>query len=305
VAAALSELSSSMRVAERLGTMLSEQNDVLADLVATAGPVAAAVATDDGKKLDSLLASTRDTLHAVAAQQEALRVTIDRLPGTLVSARRTLAQFEGVADQATPTLKALRPLTGNLDQVVAEIEAFDQSANRALTSLEPVLDKATALLDQAAPAVAQLRQTGPPLERSARSLKPVSDQLLVKNLNGVMEFVRKWALSTNGHDGISHYFRGVFYVTPTTLKSLVRSLLPTQVQLPKATAAPKGGATGPLDLGSVTSGLLGGGTDSRSGLLGGLTGGLLSGNRSVPAPGAFGLTPEQEQSMVQQLLGGN
>ena len=38
-----------------------------------------------------------------------------------------------------------------------------------------------------------------------------------------MDFVRKWALSTNGKDSLSHYFRGVVYLTPTALNSIAET----------------------------------------------------------------------------------
>lgn len=311
LAKALKLLSPAMKDTTRLGGILSEQNDVLASLVKATDPVVASLAADDGRTLDSLVESTRDTLAALGNQQTALEQTLRELPGTLVSAQRTLARFGGTARAGTPTLRALRPLTGELDEVVDELRDFADSADPALASLKPVLDEADALLDVAAPVVATLRQTGPDLAVAAASLKPVSRALLDEQLTGVMEFVRKWALSTNGRDGLSHYFRGVVYVTPSTLSQLAQSLIPAGV-LPAGSApgATKGTDKAPNvlpglpDLGKSVDDLLGSlNLDSLLGLLGKQPSKTSSKSATDPSS-ALGLTAQQEENLLGQLLGG-
>ena len=298
-AATLKKLAPTLLSVQKVGWLLSQQNQVLSDLIATADPVAASLADDQGRTLDHLVASTRDTLAAVSAQQAALDVTIRHLPATLVSAQRTLRQFGGLARETEPTLRSLRPLTGNLQAVVGEIRNFADSADPALASLGPVLDRAQVLLDQAAPLVAQLRSIGPGLASVAQDAKPVSRELLDRNLYGVMQFVRKWALSTNGRDGISHYFRGVVYLTPTSLQSIASSLVP-----PALTGQGSGGVTLP-------------GLPQLPGLPGLPDLSLPDLGLDVPLDGlpvlgslrtddsALGLTSTQERSLVTQLLGGD
>lgn len=309
-AKALGDLSTSMQVAKQLGDLLSQQNQALSQLIRNADPVGSAIATNNGKTLDSLLASTTDALDAVTAQQGALASTIDQLPATLASAQRTLAQLGGVAAQATPTLQALRPLTGNLAQIVDELGGFAHSANPALSSLPGVLQQANTLLDQAGPVVAALSKSGPQVARIGANVKPISDQLLEKNISGLMGFVRGWALSTNGYDGLSHYFRGVVYVTPTTLKSLLRSLVPAALNLGSKSSG-LSGAKGGSGLGGLTSTLHGltGTLSGLTGTLGNTLNGLLGGRATSKAPtnsaGPLGLTSSQELGMLGQLLGGN
>lgn len=277
-AAALKALAPAMENAEDLGHLLEDQNGVLSALISKLDPVTAALAADDGKTLDRLVGSTQELLAAVTADQQALEQTLVELPGTLRSAQATLRQFGGVADEATPTLEAIRPITDDLTQVTAELQRFADAADPALASLLPVLKHADKLLDQAAPAVAELRNAGPHLRRTAKAARPVAAELLDRNLYGLMEFVRKWALSTNGRDGLSHYFRGVFYVTPTTLRSLARSLVPASVGVPAL--EPQG--------------------TKQPGLLPGL--GLDS---VLPdLNDALGLTGKQEANLLNQLLGG-
>jgi phospholipid/cholesterol/gamma-HCH transport system substrate-binding protein len=133
----------------------------------------------------------------------------------------------------------------------------------------------------------------------------------VKHLDSVMGFIRKWALSTNGHDGLAHYIRGVFYVTPSTLTQLLKSYLPTQKTVDsKSTKGTSSTGKNDTDLLDTVDGVLDGVTGLLDGLLPNTGSGLLGLGRAdtkAPAGGssAFGLTKKQEQSMLQQLLGGN
>lgn len=307
LARALKVLAPAMQDTGKVGAILSDQNEVLSSLVKATDPVVASLAADGGKTLDSLVGSTRDTLAALGNQQAALEATLRELPGTLVSAQRTLSRFGATARAGTPTLKALRPLTGDLEDVVDELRNFADSADPALASLKPVLEEADQLLDVAAPVVAKLRQTGPDLAVAASSLKPVSRALLDEQLSGVMDFVRKWALSTNGRDGLSHYFRGVVYVTPSTLSQLAQSLIPAGA-LPASTGT--SGRTGKST--DVLPGLpdLGPGVDGLLDTVGGLLGLLgkqppKASRKSATDPtSALGLTAQQEENLLGQLLGG-
>ncbi|KRC53795.1 MULTISPECIES: MlaD family protein [unclassified Nocardioides] len=311
LAKALKVLSPAMQESARVGNILSEQNDVLTSLVKATDPVVASLAADGGKTLDSLIESTRDTLRALANQQTALEQTISDLPATLTSAQRTLERFRATARAGTPTLRALRPLTGNLEDVVDELRDFADSADPALASLKPVLDEADKLLDTAAPVVAQLRQAGPDLASSAAALKPTSRELLDVHLQDVMDFVRKWSLSTNGRDGLSHYFRGVVYATPTTLKALAQSLIPAGLTdngpaTSKGSTGSKGGGLPNLD---VLPGLTGG-VDGLLDTVGGLLGLLgkqppkASSKSATDPTSALGLSAAQEEDLLNQLLGG-
>lgn len=302
--AAIKKLAPALADAGELGDVLSQQSDVLAELLRTVDPVAAALADDGGRTLDRLVASTTATLSAVARQQAALGATLEQLPATLTSAQRTLAELGGVSRAALPTLRSLRPITGNLEEVVDELERFADSADPALASLEPVLAEADKLIGKAAPVVRQLRLTGPDLATTASSLRPLARQLLRENLHGVMEFVRKWSLSTNGRDSLSHYFRGVVYLTPEALETIATSLIPPQLGL-----GGEGQDDNPIelpDLGDVVPDVLSGaGLDGLlSGLLKPPAGPKSKTTRTQDGPGALGLTGNQESALFAQLLGG-
>ena len=281
-AAAFKALAPAMRGTQRLAGVLDRQNGVLTQLVDRVTPVARALATDDGDVLARTVTSTDRMLSTVAANRNALDDTMAELPATLATARRTLANLAGTADATTPTLAAMRPITDDLDHVTGELHRFADSADPALASLKPVLERADTLLDQAAPAVAALRKAGPNLRGVAKNVRPLGDVVLDQHLSDLMRFVKQWALSTNGRDGLSHYFRGVMWVTPDTLQDL----LGTSPQLGAGKEEPDRMMPSPLTSPALPT-----------------LPAPLSGSTADPTT-ATGLSQQQERSLLGQLLGG-
>ncbi|MET8249149.1 MlaD family protein [Streptomyces sp. NPDC005202] len=223
IQATIKALGPAMRDTDGLVKILNEQNKLLNNVVDNVGPVAAALARDEGKTLDGLVGSAHQLLGTTSEQQQAFEATLAELPSTLNEARSTLAQVVGTANSTTPMLKSLRPTTDNLAQISNELKQFADSADPALASAQPVLDKAQGMLDQAQPVAAELRKAGPDLASSIRSANPLVSRL-TKNISAVMAFIRNWALCTTGHDGVSHYFRGRVIATPFSATGTVPGL---------------------------------------------------------------------------------
>jgi phospholipid/cholesterol/gamma-HCH transport system substrate-binding protein len=270
VDAAVRALAPAMTDADGLVRLLDQQTDLLTSLVDRVTPVAGALSGEQGKVLDRLVGSADQLLATTAANEEALDDTLSRLPGTLADARRTLSRLAGVAQSTTPTLAGLRPTTDNLTQISSELEQLSDAADPALAGLQPVLSRARELLAQAAPVVATLEQAGPDLRATARGARPIATALS-GNIRNVLDFVRLWALTTNGHDGLSHYFRGNFVVTAETL-------------------------TGPIP---------GGGDLLPSSDLTGLLPQLPSPKVVEDLTDVTGLTSSQEESLLNSLIGGS
>lgn len=285
-AAAIERLSPAMASAQQLGTILDEQNALLTQIIDRVHPIAKSLADGRGKTLDALVSQTSQTLGTLAAEQGALGETVDQLPPTLDEVQVTLRQLSRVSGSAEPLLKSIRPVTDNLSAVSSELLAFAEAADPALHSLEPVLRKANQLLKNAAPVLKQARMAGPDLRGVAKGARSYGDELLDRNLYGLMQFVRKWALSTNNRDGLSHYFRGVFHVTPASLNSLLGADL-----IPKLPAGPEGK--------SQTTDKPG--LKSLEDVVDDLLNGVLP---TVPLPDLLGLTAGQEDTLLSQLLGG-
>lgn len=266
------------RTAE-LSRILSAQNQTLGSLVDSLEPVAAGLAADNGAALDGLVASSQRALAATAADEQAFRALLAELPRTLRTARSTLGVLEATADDTTPTLRRLRPVTGDLDQISRELQAFAAAADPALRGANPVLEKAEHLLREARPVAAALRAQGPALKSAATSARPLTAKL-GGEFTTVMEFFKGWALATNGRDGLAHYFRAGLVLTPYSVTGLV--------------PAGSGGAAGDKKPKSGGGGLLGGT----------LPDGLLS-DTTDKLGGVTGLTSNQELDALGLLLGRN
>jgi phospholipid/cholesterol/gamma-HCH transport system substrate-binding protein len=307
IADALAALAPAMRQSGDLARVLKDQNALLAHLVDTVSPVLASVATNNGTKLDKLVDSTDRALAQVASDRAAVQQALTRLPSTLASARQALANVANIADNATPTLAAMRPVTADLSDISAELDTFASAADPALASARPVLEHAQELIDQAAPVVAALRPAGQDVRSTAADGRRLVDTAFSgAALGDLLEFVKNWALVTSGYDGLSNYFRVEALLTPGAALTTARGALP-------GSGGSKGSptkGTGPLGgLTSGLSGLTGGLTSGLPGLTDGLAHGLsgltsgLDGHRATNG-GATGLSPSQESNLLTQLLGG-
>ena len=277
---AIAALAPAMTQTRDLTSILSEQNQLLAHLVDNAKPVAAALATDNGKSLDHLTRSAQTTLAAVAAERESVRASLKVLPQTMASARSTLAELAGVADPTTRTLASLRPVTNDLTDISGELQRFADAADPALASLPPVLDRANKLLAQAAPVVSALRPAAKDLVPASASANQLSNGALSgKNLTNLMEFVKGWSMATSDYDSISHYFKAMVPLSPNALGDTAAGLLPALpddilhgLPVPTAPKLPLPARDGASD--------------------------------PKPGDGATGLSESQENNLLEQLLGG-
>ncbi|WP_183097303.1 MlaD family protein [Nocardioides pelophilus] len=283
----------------KLASVLSRQNEELGSLVASFAKVASGIAVDDGRQLDRLVAATTAVLQQTEVNEAAFRSMLEELPDTLRAATRTLGNLQGTADAAAPTLAALRPTTRNLEAISAELLRFADAADPALASANPVLEKAQALVAEALPIARLLRQNTPALRDDVEALDPIT-RTLTSDLTSVMEFVRGWALTTNGRDGLSHYFRAAFVLSEYSVTGLLPNGIPTTTPT-TGDAAPTDGTDDPRQpLAPQDSPPLLSGLDDD---VNNLVDSLLS-PRTDRTGGVTGLEPRQEARALQFLLGG-
>jgi phospholipid/cholesterol/gamma-HCH transport system substrate-binding protein len=295
VAAALKALAPAMTDTSALAKVLDQQNSAITSMLDSLEPVATALARDHGQTMHALVTSTDQLLGTTSENDAALKQVLLDLPSTLRTAVTTLSDLTGTAQEATPELESIRPLTDNLTQISTELEQFANAADPALASAQPVLNEATKLLVQAQPVVAQLEAAGPALNSDAASVRPIVDRLS-SNLDNVFNFLKYWALTTNGYDGLSHYFRAAVVVTPMSATGLVPGL---GGNLGIGGSQPPAGAAG--SKGAVTKSAAPV-VQTLHDLLGGIIPGLLS---TSPGPdgGVTGLTQTQEKQGLLSLLG--
>ena len=312
-AQALEELAPSMEQTDDLVAVLDGQTATLQRLIDAFAPVIASLGVNGGGTTDALIDSAAELLGATAEEREALEMTLAELPSTLRTADRTLSSLSGLADQAIPALSSARPFTDQLDQIAGEATDFSRAAEPAISTLKPVLAQARDLVQEATPWVAQLNSSSDAMVSDARSgsrfLMDLTDRL-----GGLLDFITYWSLTTNGEDGLSHYFRVQVIVNEDTVTSLV----------PTPSSGDEGGLPGQPDVPGLPDVLpsvpdvVGSLPDLP--LLGGLgSGGLLKGEKQVDGASkkktrrtsvhadpdsATGLTLIQEQALLTMLTGG-
>lgn len=292
---ALAALGPAMTQTSDLAAILADQNDLLGQLVDNVQPVASALATEKGRSLDHLVTSATESLDIVASEREYLRNALHELPGTISSARSTLAELAGVADPATRTLASLRPVTDDLESISGELKRFSDAADPALASLPPVLDKADKLLAEAAPVVAALRPAAKDLVPTSQAAERLTTGAVSgQNLTNLLEFVKGWSMATSDYDAISHYFKAMIPLSPNALGDTAAGLVPGLpddilhgLPVPTAPEIPLPGRPGSeSEKKSNTPATKGEAADK-------------------PDPqSATGLSSEQENNLLEQLLGG-
>lgn len=294
---AIQALAPAIEDTDRLARILDDQNAVLTELLTSVEPVARQLAVEDGRQLDALIEAADQTLAATARNDAQLADTLAQLPDALSETRVTLRALADAAGSTTPVLSALRPLTDDLVEVSDELATFSRSAAPALDGLDPVLAQADILIARARPVARILADLAPGMEATADHGREIGTQLL-GNIETVMNFIKYWALTTNGQDGLSHYFRAHVVVSTAT----GTGLLPTGEQ-PK----PPPGDRSPLDLGEDLldqAGPLLDGLDGLTNPVGGLLGNRSSRTKAPEGGTATGLTEAQEQSLLSYLTGG-
>lgn len=311
--AAIEALKPALTDTHALTKILDEQTGVLNELITSVEPVAKALSKDEGRKLDRLVGSAEKLLGSTSRAATDIDATLRELPSSLRDARMTLRSLDKAARSTTPNLRALRPTTSKLTGLSRELTAFSKATDPALKGLDPVLTQAEALIAKARPVAKSLSRQSPEMRRTVHHAKPVVNELL-GNLRDVLNFVKYWALTTNGEDGLSHYFRAHLVVTDEIATGLVpgdHNDPDGQPETKPDTAAkPNTLLDGAGDLADpLVPGLLGD-KDRGAGGLGDLLPGLGSGKQSSAKPrenphgSTTGLSAEQESNLMNYLVGG-
>jgi len=214
--AAVKALTPAMTQTDQFVKVLQSQNATLSSLVDNLQPVAQSLAQDNGRTMDSLVGSTTSLLNTTSTNVQALDATLQELPSSLAATRKTLGNLADTADDTTPLLRSIRPTTDNLKDISDELVHFSHSADPALDKLVPVLNKGTELLNKARDLTEDLKTAAPDIAETSKGLRPIVEQL-DGNIDNVLNFIRYWALTTNGRDGLSHYFRAHLNVEPTAV----------------------------------------------------------------------------------------
>jgi phospholipid/cholesterol/gamma-HCH transport system substrate-binding protein len=160
-----------------IGDLLAARRQELAQIVHNLGTLTKAVAAKDGQ-LQTVVRAGSQTVQALASQDRSLRTSIERLPATLQTTRRTLADLIPFSNALGPTAGALIPTARRLPTTLRDSRTLFQSAALLpLNKIPPFVHVVLPLARQLQPTVANLNQIVPPLESSFRVLGAVTNEI--------------------------------------------------------------------------------------------------------------------------------
>ncbi len=160
-----------------IGDLLAARRHELAAIVHNLGTLTGAVSAKDAQ-LQTVVRAGSQTVQALASQDQALRDSIVRLPGTLQTTRRTLADLIPFSNALGPTAGALIPTARHLPATLRNSRTLFQSAALLpLNKIAPFVHVVLPLAKQLQPTVANLKQILPPLESSFRVIGAVTNEM--------------------------------------------------------------------------------------------------------------------------------
>jgi phospholipid/cholesterol/gamma-HCH transport system substrate-binding protein len=150
-----------------LGRLAAELRAQRADLIGTigAGRIALDVLTSRAAELSSLTTDAQTTLSAVGAQRGALGAVLDRLPGVLGDARRTLTA-------ARPLIATATPVVDHVKAAAPALTAALRAVPSATTGLDAVLSQANAIRTDLLPALQAINRLARPAAQALTLLGP-------------------------------------------------------------------------------------------------------------------------------------
>lgn len=202
---------------------VGEDGPAIKKLVTQLRGVSSVVAGKDDQLARSV-AQLNQLMTAVAQEQEGLRTTLAKLPGTLDTATNTLSNVESPVQSARELLRDLQPATAQLPSLAKDLQPALADAKPALADLTPLLADADQLLEGT-----------PALVAGARDLLPTADSALAQ-ANPMVDFLRpytpevagwfsNWTATFGSRNRMGNYARAL--ITAST--SSIHDVLPGKI----------------------------------------------------------------------------
>ena len=137
----------------------------------------AGAAAEKDEDLARLVATANATLQTVAAHDDDVRASLDRLPGTLDAARGALDAARPFARRLRPTLDALRPATRDLARALPRVDPLLEDALPAARRVRGLIGPALPVARDLDPALRDLAAVTPHLRRAFDVLTYVVNEL--------------------------------------------------------------------------------------------------------------------------------
>jgi phospholipid/cholesterol/gamma-HCH transport system substrate-binding protein len=200
---------------------------------------------DQSGDLQTLVTSGNQTFGALAAEDQAVRESLAKLPGTLQQADVALAAATPLARTLEPALGALTPAAKALPDALAAVRPLAREGTPDLRQLRSLATEAQPLARTLSTTVTALRPIVPNLIRATDVLQYVANELAF-NPEGKEEGYLFWldwfAHNTNSmlgsRDGNGGWWRGLVVASCSTA-DVLGALTPILAPLAKAGVCPK------------------------------------------------------------------
>ncbi len=221
---ALGPTSSELR---QLGDLLVARQGQISQLVHNLGELTQAASTKDGQ-LRTVVQAGDQTIKAMAAQDAALRQSVSHLPGTLQSARTTLADVVPFANALGPAARALEPTARTLPSTLANTNTLLQGAALLpLHQIQPFVKASLPVARLLPPLAANLKPEIPELIDSFKVLAYSTNELAYNPGHGNSGFLYWLAWFAHNSDSFistsdanGPVWRSLFVTSCQSLKDL-------------------------------------------------------------------------------------
>ncbi len=223
----LTDLGPTSRETRQIADLLAQRRTELASLVHNLGVLTHAAA-QDGNQLGTLVDAGNTTIGALAAQNTALRASVQALPGTLQTAQRTFGDLTSFADALAPTAVGLIPVARNLPTTLRDARTLVRAA--ALLPVAKVKSIENAILPltgAVAGVISGLHRNTPPLTTTFKALTYVTNELAYSPGNGnpgmlywLAWFAHNVDSFVGNHDANGSAWRTLIITSCSTLNSL-------------------------------------------------------------------------------------
>jgi ABC-type transporter Mla subunit MlaD len=219
--AALRRANPALQQADRVVSILADQNQVLGKLVDDSDTVLGPLA-QRRKDIGGFIDTAGKTAVATAKQGDALEQDINKFPAFLAELKPAAQRFGALADQMTPAIQTLSAQAPAVNQAIKDLGPFSLSARPALTSLGKVADRGRQTFPKIGPLVDSLNGLATPLQPTASDLAKVSGSFdQADGFESLMRFIYYYGGSVNGEDAKGHLIRSTVDVNQCVARASV------------------------------------------------------------------------------------
>lgn len=299
---AINRANPALRETDRVLKILSDQNEVLADLAQNSDRAIAPLARER-RRVSDFVVQANETGKATAERSADIERGIERLPAFLRELRPLMADLGGFAGEATPVMRDLNAAGADVSRLVQALGPFSEGARTSLITLGEATVTGRPALLRTRPLIRDLADFARDARPVARDLDDLTASVdATGGIERLMDLLYFSALSINGFDEVGHYLRAALIVNTCTdyaispVAGCESHFTPT-----RAIGAGSASATSDTPIGDAVAAFRGGGSPVQAQTAapeGSSVSGIESAARSLLGRGA-GTSPEGKRNVAR------